>query len=340
MTAERKDKLYDQMIAWICEHIPDDGDLFHTLHHHFGMTKEELHDHSIESLDAFFADTGQSDDAEPENTETRTAVKSAGMELHDFISKVSDMVDGEDKTAVLNWVSFASFLNDAGGGNTTLGKELSEVYLPLCFVRNNFSDDVLQQSLDMETLGNEVIYGAMMFAAGYSHDEVRALANEGVFEDGFIPYGATEKSSLSVIGIKGRDDLLFIERYRSADSVRQMLNGAAILADVRGQKIETMLTEAARTDRDAWTITHPKLIDAVKTACAESSAIEHITLYDPENHEIVQCGTEGMTAEQSVSFFHSGSTAEPGENDVPSEKEQISSDEQDWNNPADPALSM
>ena len=54
MTQERKDELYDQMIAWICEHIPNDEYLFLTLHGHFGMTKDELHDHSIESLDRFF----------------------------------------------------------------------------------------------------------------------------------------------------------------------------------------------------------------------------------------------------------------------------------------------
>ncbi len=54
MTQERKDQLYDQMIAWICEHIPNDEDLFLTLHGHFGMTQDELHEHCIESLDSFF----------------------------------------------------------------------------------------------------------------------------------------------------------------------------------------------------------------------------------------------------------------------------------------------
>lgn len=54
MTQERKDELYDQMIAWICEHIKNDEDLFLTLNGHFGMTKEELHDHCIDSLDSFF----------------------------------------------------------------------------------------------------------------------------------------------------------------------------------------------------------------------------------------------------------------------------------------------
>lgn len=56
MTQERKDQLYDQMIAWICEHIKNDEALFLTLHGRFGMTKEELHDHCIDSLDSFFSE--------------------------------------------------------------------------------------------------------------------------------------------------------------------------------------------------------------------------------------------------------------------------------------------
>ncbi len=54
MTQERKDQLYEGMFGWICEHIHDPQDLYITLHKHFGMSKEELHDHCIESLDEFF----------------------------------------------------------------------------------------------------------------------------------------------------------------------------------------------------------------------------------------------------------------------------------------------
>ena len=53
MTQERKDELYDQMIAWICEQHGDE-ELFQLLCGQFGMSKEELHDHCIESLDSFF----------------------------------------------------------------------------------------------------------------------------------------------------------------------------------------------------------------------------------------------------------------------------------------------
>lgn len=54
MDQKRKDQLYDEMIDWICENINNDEDLYITLHDHFGMTKEELHEHCIDSLDKFF----------------------------------------------------------------------------------------------------------------------------------------------------------------------------------------------------------------------------------------------------------------------------------------------
>lgn len=54
MTDERKTKLIDEFLGWMIEHHNNDEDLFHTLHTVIGMTKEELNDFSIESLDEFF----------------------------------------------------------------------------------------------------------------------------------------------------------------------------------------------------------------------------------------------------------------------------------------------
>lgn len=45
------------MFAWICEHIHDSHDLYITLHEHFGMSLEEIHDHCIDSLDEFFPES-------------------------------------------------------------------------------------------------------------------------------------------------------------------------------------------------------------------------------------------------------------------------------------------
>lgn len=54
MREERKNQLYDAMFLWICEHTKDSKELFEVLHGEFGMTMDELHEHSTESLDIFF----------------------------------------------------------------------------------------------------------------------------------------------------------------------------------------------------------------------------------------------------------------------------------------------
>lgn len=61
ISQERKDELYDRMIGWISEKITDSKDLFDLLHGEFGMSKWELHDHCIESLDEFFPEMDPKD---------------------------------------------------------------------------------------------------------------------------------------------------------------------------------------------------------------------------------------------------------------------------------------
>ena len=56
MEEARKHQMYELIFAWICEHHSSDKDLFHTLHEHFGMSKEELLDHDIDYLNRFFAE--------------------------------------------------------------------------------------------------------------------------------------------------------------------------------------------------------------------------------------------------------------------------------------------
>ena len=54
MTDERKTKLIDQFLDWMVEHHNNDEELYLTLSKVIGMTKEELHEFSIESLDEYF----------------------------------------------------------------------------------------------------------------------------------------------------------------------------------------------------------------------------------------------------------------------------------------------
>lgn len=303
MTQNRKDELYEQMIAWICEHIKNDEDLFLTLNGHFGMTKEELHDHSIESLDRFFPN----DDTEETTDAISESVRPVGISLTDFISEVSEMVSSDDKTAVLDWIEFASFMIDVDeNGKRTLESELQELYLPLCYVRNNFSNTVLQQSLDLDTIGNEIIYGAMMFAAGYPDNVVRDIGNEGHMEDGYIPLSADEKGSLFVVAIAGRDDCLFIGNNMGGSTTFECLRRAVQLAEMQGRDIASVLEHPATAGMPLRKITDARLIDAVKISCTASTAFGHIAVYDPATEEVRLTTTEGLTTEQRDAFFCCG----------------------------------
>ena len=57
MGMSRKDQLYELMIAWICEHVNDDEQLYHVLHDQFGMSLDEVQDHGIDWLDEYFEKT-------------------------------------------------------------------------------------------------------------------------------------------------------------------------------------------------------------------------------------------------------------------------------------------
>ena len=60
MTQERKDQLFDEMLGWIGETVKGSEDLYGLLHDHFGMSQEELHECSIDSLDEFFPSDARS----------------------------------------------------------------------------------------------------------------------------------------------------------------------------------------------------------------------------------------------------------------------------------------
>lgn len=304
MTQERKDKLIEEMLSWISDHIPNDQDLFLTLYENIGMTKEELHELDIECLDRFFAPE------EAEETEAETVSESVhplGISLSDFISEVSGMVSTDDKTAVLDWIEFASFMTDVDdSGRRTLENELQELYLPLCYVRNNFSNTVLQKSLNLDTIGNEIIYGAMLFAAGYYENEIRDIGNEGRMECGYIPLSADEKGSLFVVAVAGRDDCIFVGNNLDSSTTVGCLKRAVQLSEMQGRDIASVLEHPATAGMPLRKITDARLIDAVKISCTASTAFDHIAVYDPVTEEVRLTATEGLTTEQRDAFFCCG----------------------------------
>lgn len=238
-------------------------------------------------------------------TEVYECVKPMEIKVTDFISNVSDMVDGVDKTAVLDWIAFAGFMTETvDSQNTTLEKELLEVYLPLCYVKNNFNHEVLQQTLKAQTIGNEIIHEAILFSAGCNRDEVKQLANEGVLMEGYIPLDVSEKGSLSIVTFVGKNDCLFIVQQGDADVIRHYIKLGAWVAKTKEQSLDQVLSNAKTVGLCIQKITHPKLIAAVKNACTATSAFSNITVYDSEKELIIQRETNDLTTEQLDALLH------------------------------------
>lgn len=282
----RKNELYEKMIAWICEHISDDEDLYNTLTDYFEMSKDEIREWNVELPEDYFTAT--------DNTYESVY---PGISVTDFIEKVGAMTDGEDKTAVLDWIEFAGFLRDCGeDGERTLETELYELYLPLCYVQNNFDNAVLQQSLRLDTLGNEIIFSAMLFGAGYSESQIREFADSGIIEDGYIPISEDEKGSLSLLLITGEEERLYLSRRGDL----KMADYAKTLASIFPKwplPISETLSDPVLGGIVLREISHPALLDAVRYGFEHSTAFSELAVFDTEQHNVSRYDAGAMSEE-------------------------------------------
>lgn len=301
MTQERKDQLFDKMIEWICEHISDSEDLFHTLHNYFGMTKEELNDCGIESLDALVRD---------EERSVFSALENKGVTLSDFIERLSEMVDGGDKTVVLNWIEFADFIRDCDEtGEETLESVLDEVYRPLCYVKNNFDNDTLQKSLKTEMLGNEIIFGAMLYSLGCSEDEVRKFADDGIIIDGYIPQEDDEKESLSLVYVTDDENALYMTRKKDTDPFTYMKKASKIFEE-RNLNANEMLSESYIGGYVLRRIYNPTFAKAVVNALYNSTAFDSITVYNPSEKNICHYSRDEIPEDFKIEITENESSNE------------------------------
>ncbi len=228
----------------------------------------------------------------------------AGSELIDFISDVSNMIDGDNKTAVLDWIAFAKYMEDAVDiYETTFEKELDEVYLPLCFVKNNFSRQVLQKTVADAALGTEVIYRASLYSAGYYKEQIDELGSIGALLEGYIPLDKEEKSSLSLIGISNDPERIFLATNTEKDVVLKCMKNALSVAILQERDLEPVLMNPSTGGIPLREIINPLLVDAMKISVKSSTAFNSVTVLNPETHEVKQYEPENLTTEKIMDMF-------------------------------------
>ena len=295
ISQERKDELYEQMIEWICEHSEDEEELYNTFHNHLGMTDEEMRENDIEHPVDFqdgYGDGLSADFQAADQASRPETIKE--VSLTDFIQNVGDMVDSRDKTAVLNWIEFAAFLFDCyETGEDTLEKELTEIYRPLCYVKNNFDNDVLQASLHTTLLGNEIVYGAMLYNIGCTEEQVRQMADSGAIEDGFSPQTNYERGSISIVYVDDGEKALYQMQDTDRDAAEYLKEVSKIIKS-RSLNANAVLSDRQLGGRVLRRYAAPALVDAVKHACTNSSAVGSITTYNVAEQSIRQYSTDEL----------------------------------------------
>lgn len=291
---KRKDKLYDQMIEWISEHTEDAETLYNTFNNLFGITKEGMCEHNIMSPENNeYADNLTADFQAAEQAGRSDALKV--ISLTDFIQKVSDMLNSNDKTAVLNWIKFAAFLTKCDKtSEDTFEKELSEMYRSLCYVKNNFDNDVLQASLRTTLLGNENFYGAMLYNIGCTEEQVRHMADSGAIEDSFAPKTEYEKGSIALVYVDDGEKALYQMRDTDSNDAEYLKEASKIIKN-RSLNANEVFSDRLLGGKVLRRYTEPVFMDAVKHACSTSTAIDSITVYNAAEQSIRQYSAEALS---------------------------------------------
>ena len=109
ITEKRKTEIIDNFLSWMIEHHHNDEDLYFTLKNVIGMTKEELNEFSIESLDEYYEK--EQEKAGEETLETITAEDLVEQAV--YLANAPDGVTAEDKSEAMLGMLGANIVDES-----------------------------------------------------------------------------------------------------------------------------------------------------------------------------------------------------------------------------------
>ena len=220
--------------------------------------------------------------AEKENTESARVP----VELSDFIVEVSAMVDGEDKTPVLDWIEYAAFMVDCQAeGDTTLENELSEIYTSLRYVKTNFDNETLQRTLKSVSCPNEIIFRGILHSTRFSEETIADLANRGLLMDGYVPIKPDEQSVLKFVFVDDDEGNLFMMYDPKMDALGYMKQAADIFKR-NNSDYNACLKDDMLGGKVMRHISDPILRESIKACFLNGTAIDSIVVYNPHYNTV------------------------------------------------------
>ena len=122
ITDKRKTEIIDNFLSWMIEHHHNDEDLYLTLKNVIGMTKEELNEFSIESLDEYYEKAQEK--AEEETLETITAEDLVEQAV--YLANAPDGASAEDKSEAMLGMLGANIVDESVYEEPDYEKEVEE----------------------------------------------------------------------------------------------------------------------------------------------------------------------------------------------------------------------
>ena len=122
ITDKRKTEIIDNFLGWMIEHHHNDEDLYLTLKNVIGMTKEELNEFSIESLDEYYEKAQEK--AEEETLETITAEDLVEQAV--YLVNAPDGATAEDKSEAMLGMLGANIVDESVYEEPDYEKEVEE----------------------------------------------------------------------------------------------------------------------------------------------------------------------------------------------------------------------
>lgn len=122
ITDKRKTEIIDNFLSWMIEHHHNDEDLYLTLKNVIGMTKEELNEFSIESLDEYYEKAQEK--VEEETLETITAEDLVEQAV--YLANAPDGVTAEDKSEAMLGMLGANIVDESVYEEPDYEKEVEE----------------------------------------------------------------------------------------------------------------------------------------------------------------------------------------------------------------------
>ncbi len=168
------------------------------------------------------------------------------MRVSDFISLLRNDFKCEDDGIILQWLELNAELS--GESERALDTELDDTARALCYVKNNFDEQTLQNTLAYPTLANEIIGCAILFRSQLPIEVVRGYAESGKLECGYIPKTFDERHTLSLVNCGDADKSVFLCNNISAEELESKATQAFDEAQRTGRKISTVLQEMTSSD--------------------------------------------------------------------------------------------